>query len=211
MSGEPVKGDPAGDRAGEVARLQALFGTLRSGGRDAPQALGTIHDICKRRLYASLRARGFTRDEANDIMQTAFLKLVERTETLEDIQNPLAFLYRVVSNCANDYLRSKQRRGSTTDIEEADEDEAPTSDGFDDCLERAFAELEKAAPDRGLAVRLAAEGFSGPDIAEALGRTYGAARELLSQARKQFETILFSLCSDYVPANLRLGTSTHGA
>ncbi|MFA6162030.1 MAG: RNA polymerase sigma factor [Methylobacter sp.] len=48
-------------------------------------------------------------ETASDILQDAFLRLIH-ADTKNDLKNPRAFLYKVVSNLAIDYLRSSNRR-----------------------------------------------------------------------------------------------------
>ncbi len=48
-------------------------------------------------------------ETASDILQDAFLRLIH-ADTKNDIKNPRAFLYKVVSNLAIDHLRSSNRR-----------------------------------------------------------------------------------------------------
>jgi RNA polymerase sigma-70 factor (ECF subfamily) len=47
-------------------------------------------------------------DAAEDILQDTYFKLTQ-SETESNIRNPKAFLYRIVSNLAIDYLRKAQR------------------------------------------------------------------------------------------------------
>lgn len=48
-------------------------------------------------------------ETASDILQDAFLRLIH-ADTKSGIQNPRAFLYKIVSNLAIDHLRSSNRR-----------------------------------------------------------------------------------------------------
>ena len=48
-------------------------------------------------------------ETASDILQDAFFRLIH-ADTKNDLKNPRAFLYKVVSNLAIDYLRSSNRR-----------------------------------------------------------------------------------------------------
>jgi len=55
-------------------------------------------------------------ETASDILQDAFLRVVH-SKTPVGIKNPRAFLFRVVSNLAVDYLRNSKRRSARYDDE----------------------------------------------------------------------------------------------
>jgi len=48
-------------------------------------------------------------ETASDILQDAFLRLIH-ADSKNDLKNPRAFLYKIVSNLAIDHLRSSSRR-----------------------------------------------------------------------------------------------------
>lgn len=187
-----------------------LFGALAAGGKRAEQALKRLYDTYARRLLGLLRSKGYTMDEAEEIVQESFLKLFQSSAKLAEVDLPKAYLYRVVMNCATDYLRTKRKADPEIGVDpeelaQASDASSDTSDsqydGFMDCFEAAFSQFEAAAPDRAVVIRLAViEGMSGHELAEAIGRSYGAAREFLSQTRKRFQDLLTDKCGDYLPA-----------
>ena len=187
---------------------QSLFEALAVGGSRAETALRKLYDHYARRLLGLLRGKGFTLEEAEEIVQETFLKLYQAGEKLRDVSAPKAYLYRTAINCSADLLRRKQKSSAEIGVEPAalasaaDDTVGAASqryDGFMDCFESAYDQFESEAPDRALAIRLAViEGMDGRELAEAIGRSYGAAREFLSQTRKRFQAMLESLCGDYV-------------
>ncbi len=181
----------------------ACFRALAAGGAGAERALTTLYDSYARRLLGLLRSKGFAMDEAEEIVQEAFLKLYQVRQNLDAVESPRAYLYRIVINCSTDFLRRKKKADPEIGVEPAELDAhagAEGDDGFIDCLEGALHQFESDAPERALAIRLAViEGMTGKELAEALGRSYGAAREFLSQTRKRFQSLLEEVCSDYLP------------
>lgn len=186
-----------------------LFEALASGGSAAEAALRQIYDRYAKRLFGLLRSKGFVAEEAEEILQEAFLKLFRNADRADSIEAPKAYIYRTVINCGNDLLRKKQRAADETNVDEktlesylhnegASADDA--NDGFVDCLAAAYARFERQSPERGLVIRLAViEGMSGKEVAATIGRSHGAMREFLSQTRKKFQELLVELCGDYVP------------
>ena len=185
-----------------------LFEALAAGGSGAEQALRTLYDQYARRLLGLLRSKGFTLEEAEEIVQESFLKLYQAGAKLGDVDAPKAYLYRTVINCSADYLRRKQKSAAEVGVEPTElaaaadggvSADAGEHHGFMDCFEAAYDHFESSAPERALAVRLAIiEGMDGRELAAAIGRSYGAAREFLSQTRKRFQALLQDMCGDYV-------------
>ena len=155
-----------------------------------------------------LRGKGFALEEAEEIVQETFLKLYQSASNFRDVESPKAYVYRVVLNCANDFLRRQRKADPEVAVEPgeieraADVREVTDSsafDGFMDCFEAAYSRFENDAPESAFVVRLAiVEGMSGKELAVAIGRSYGAAREFLSQTRKKFQALLSRMCSDYM-------------
>lgn len=191
------------------AELSELFAAITRGGADAENAVAKLYDAYARPLLRFQRSRGFTLEEAEDIVQDGFLKLFLAGEKLLNVEAPRAYLYQTMLHAGHDLLRRKQRsaKEQTVEpdvlIETAEATSMPDNDGFDgfeDCLEAAFARFEADSPDRATAVLLGIEGFSGQEIADVLERTYKAAREFLSQSRKRFRLLVDEMCGEYRPA-----------
>lgn len=179
------------------------FAGLAAGGSAAERALESLYDEYARRLLGLLRSRGFMMEEAEEILQEAFLKLYQAGPTLADVEAPKAYLYRTAINCSTDFLRRKKKAELEIGVEPGQLDsmaEPPSEDdGFMDCLQGALEHFEDEAPERALAIRLAViEGMTGQELADAIGRSYGATREFLSQTRKRFQALLQELCGDYL-------------
>ena len=188
------------DNAADLAH----FASLAAGGAAAERALTALYDEYARRLLGLLRSKGFMIEEAEEILQEAFLKLYQARHKLADVETPKAYLYRTVLNCSTDFLRRKKKAEPEIGVEpdQLDSAAAPQSEdeGFVDCLQGALVQFEAEAPERALAIRLAViEGMTGQELADAIGRSYGAAREFLSQTRKRFQSLLQELCGDYLP------------
>ncbi len=190
--------------------LVDVFRAIAGGGVDAENALAALHDAYARRLLGFVRSRGFTLEEAEDVVQESFLRMYRAGARLRDVESPRAYLYRTVQNCASDLLRQKRKAEKELAVEPdalVGLSEAKASreedryDGLGDCLDAAFTRFETEAPDRAFVIRLAVvEELNGREVAAALNRSYGAAREFLSQSRIRFRRLVSELCGEYLHA-----------
>jgi RNA polymerase sigma-70 factor (ECF subfamily) len=139
-------------------------------------------------LYNFLRRS--TRDEAaaEDLLQEVFVRLTREVEAGRDPQHLRGWLYRVASNLAISRGRrrttvlgwmNRHGRSAAGEFEESPETGYLRNERAS-LLEAALATLPIEAR---TALQLSADGFSGEEIAAAIGRTHGATRTLLSRAR----------------------------
>lgn len=132
-------------------------------------------------------------DLANDAVQTAFMRLVERGST-RDVER--AWLYTVATNSALEEFRSSSRRRQLLD---ANPGRAPVADPPRDPQERAEA-ADRESRARGALMTLSAkersallmreEGFSHREIADSLGTTTGSVGTLIARALIKFSEAL---------------------
>lgn len=167
----------------------------------ARRALLELYEACAPDLFASLRVRRVGPADAADIVQEAFLKIWSSRTTLPADANPKAYAWCVTRNAWIDRFRSDRARAARTDAfasEGEAQPHAPPSDADGvDCLERAFEEFRAREPDRAHAIELVAvQGFDHHELADALGRTKGAAREFLSQSRRAFSRLYADRCGE---------------
>jgi len=132
-----------------------------------------------------------TRDTvvAEDLLQEAFLRLTRETRAGRAPDNVRAWLYRVGANLATSRgrrvscaLRALVRIGSsggTTRLDDAPETGYLQREGRA-ALVGALADL---SPDARAALLMSSEGFSGAEIAAAIGRSDAATRTLLCRTR----------------------------
>ena len=132
-------------------------------------------------------------DLAADLTQETFVKAFRACDSLEDAGRARAWLYQIAGRTALDELRhrrvirfipwSGQSRGSAASAEDL-----ALRDRLSAELERALARL----PDRQRQALLLAElhGFSGLELAAALGVSHQAARALLTRSRESLRQAL---------------------
>jgi RNA polymerase sigma-70 factor (ECF subfamily) len=123
---------------------------------------------------------------AEDVTQEAFLRLMAEVSSGRIPDSIPAWLFRVASNLiisrgrrqtsANRWLRSIAR----PEVEDETPERTTIRRETHAAVEAALAEL---APDARVALLLAAQGFSGREIAETIGRSEIATRTLMCRAR----------------------------
>jgi RNA polymerase sigma-70 factor (ECF subfamily) len=132
------------------------------------------------------------RDVADDLVQESFLRLVKEISAGRNPDNLAAWLYRVCSNLA----LSRGRHASVTQrflrAARSGPDEPPADI---ETLRREtngalLAALATVPADARAALLMAAHGFSGREIAEAIGRSEMATRTLMFRAREKLRIVL---------------------
>ena len=189
---------------------EQCFAAIAAGGAGARKAIGALYERHARRMLGTLRGWGLSPDDASDVLQEVFVKLA-RLKTA--VQHPRAYLATTLRNSFVDFLRGRNPEVNESVLQTGDEDAeesfiermpAPESGdaelGLRDCLARALEAFRTRNPEGARAIYLAVvEELSRQELAEVLGRTYGATREFLSQCMRKFEGLVRQICPDYVP------------
>jgi RNA polymerase sigma-70 factor (ECF subfamily) len=121
--------------------------------------------------------------DAEDVLQTVFLRLVRRNANADAVENEESYLRRAAINAALDVIRSRQ---ATPTVELSDLPmEIPQNDAGDlrQALRRALAQL-KPRPAEIFALRFL-EGFSNPQIARMLGISQVLVAVIVHRTRQQ--------------------------
>ena len=128
-------------------------------------------------VYRLAYARTGSREDAEDVMQEVFLRLLRAGPSFADEAHARAWLIRVAANCAADLLRLPWRRR-----EEALDGELPAPERPE---RGAVTEAVLALPARyRIPIHLHYfEGLSVAEIARATGRREGTVKSLLFRAR----------------------------
>jgi RNA polymerase sigma-70 factor (ECF subfamily) len=142
-------------------------------------------------VWRVLRRRGLGPADADDAAQQVFLIATDRLGDIV-VGSERAFLFRTAAHVAAKAQRSIGRRRETSGLQTADEPgELPMADDLLDrrrareLLDRILAELPEDLS--ATLVLFEIEGFSAPEIAEALGVPVGTVASRLRRARAEVE------------------------
>jgi RNA polymerase sigma-70 factor (ECF subfamily) len=175
---EPVGTSPLEPVDAAIARRTAL----------ADAAIATAWADHHEELYAFLVRTTRDPETAEDLLAEAFLRLTREVRADRGPDNIRAWLYRVAANLATSRGRriaaslrwlTKARPGVADPVADPVEAGYLHREGRSELL----GTLAELGPDARAALLLSAEGFSGPEIAAAIGRTEAATRTLLCRTR----------------------------
>lgn len=161
----------------DIRRVQALEDVFR---QHAPM------------VYRTARAITGSTDEAEDIVQTVFLRLLKGDYAANLRANLKGYLYRAAVNLSLDTLRARRRRAFIRDLDRV-EAAAPAATSFDDVaqwLDRALAHLDPSSLEI-LTLRYVHD-YSDGEIARLLGTSRGAIALRLFRLRRRLKTLLRS-------------------
>ena len=150
------------------------------------------YDQNQRRLTSFAYALTRDADVADDLVQETFLRLVKEHAAGREPDNVTAWLYRVCANLAT----SRGRRGVVARrfLERRPAEETEVAAEIEilrhETGEALVAALAILPHDARTAVVMAAQGFSGREIADALGRTETSTRTMMFRARERLRTFL---------------------
>lgn len=171
---------------------QALLAALR---QREPEAFTQLFDLYSDKVYRLAYSQLENEDEAEGVVQDAFLRLFERLDQFEGRSKLSTWLYRVAYNLCQDRLRKRRPLLSLDEENEDDDLPAPTVFiDWEELPERYLSATEVSAElDRAIAalppklktvfMLREMEGLSTLECAEVLGISSSAAKVRLHRAR----------------------------
>jgi len=152
---------------------------------DVTPSVLAIYDAHHRELASFIAAIERDPRAAEDILSETFLRLIEAIRRGRTPDQPRAWLYRVAANLVVDGGRHRSVVGRVLGRLVDHRTEPPPEDSFlrGEMQREVWAALASLSVDSRTALLLAAHGFSGREIADALGRTELATRSLICRAR----------------------------
>jgi RNA polymerase sigma-70 factor (ECF subfamily) len=140
------------------------------------------------------------RQEAEDVVQTIFLRLLGRDRPPDIWQNPRAYLHRSAVNISINILHQRGRQVSDATIETSIDDRGPSQEQQFASIEvqawfrRALAQLNSRAAE--IFILKHVEGYDNAEIAKLLGTTRGTVAVTLFRARVQLKKSIRTLIGD---------------
>lgn len=130
-------------------------------------------------------------EDAEDVVQTVFLRLLRRGMPSEFQRNPKGYLYRAAINQSLNIIRTRQRH-PTTDLEQVEIPAVPAETNSDQTIHRklyeAIAELRPQTAE--IVILKYMHDYSDFDIAKLLGKSRVTIAVRLHRARAQLRKLL---------------------
>ena len=143
-------------------------------------------------LRAFLIRRTANPVEAEDLLQTVFLKALQQGKKFCDMEQPRAWLYQVARNTLIDHYRTAHPHEELSDQLSAFEQQDEPVEALSACLPRTLSEL--GDEDREIITRCDLEGMPQAEFAKMKGIGLSAAKSRLQRARKKLKATLKSNC-----------------
>jgi len=192
--------DPVSERVPSFARVINMSTESIS-----PEARATTPDVVSRlvashaRFLAFLERRVASRQAAEDILQEAFVRALDRGESLRSDESAQAWFYRLLRNAIIDHYRRKgvERRALDRVAAEPEHDAASSADAelhttVCDCMSDLIETLKPEYAEALRKVDLAQDGLT--SYAKALGITNNNASVRLHRAREALHKQLILSC-----------------
>lgn len=159
--------------------------------------IASTYDAHQRELYSFALRSTSDPENAADLLQEAFTRLIIEVEAGRTPDNVRAWLYRVIANLiASGGRRATVARRQLGALVNDDIDEGPEPAYLDQerrsDLEIVLGELDEAER---TALVMAANGFKGIEIADAIGRSSNATRTMMCRSRVHLRQRLASMGS----------------
>jgi RNA polymerase sigma-70 factor, ECF subfamily len=133
-----------------------------------------------------------SRQDAEDVVQTIFLRLIRRDVPPALRKSPKAYLYRAAINESLNIIRSRKRHEFTDDMDSLEALSTPSGDNPHDELQRsmveAMAQLNPAALE--ILILRYEHNYSDAEIANMLGKSRGTIAVTLFRTRARLKKLL---------------------
>jgi RNA polymerase sigma-70 factor, ECF subfamily len=172
----------------EVLRRRTLQSVLEEPAIAIPNELEQIFHAHNGLVFRTAYRITANAGDAEDVLQTVFLRLVRREGKAAPLENSESYLRRAAINASLDIIRSRQA-DHTVPLPEGDADSTQATTGQADvsglrqALARAMAQLQPRAAEV-FALRFL-EGFSNREIAAELGISQISVAVIVHRARQQ--------------------------
>ncbi|MGH2674164.1 MAG: RNA polymerase sigma factor [Actinomycetota bacterium] len=147
---------------------------------DGPRAFEEFFEENRRRLFGALCAITGSRDEAEEILQDAFLRLWERWDRVSMVEDPVGFLFRTAINVFRNRLRRARVAVRKTLTPGPSTDDLAAVESRSDLI----STLRGLTPQQRAALVLTGYlGYSSEEAARVLGVRASTVRALATQGR----------------------------
>lgn len=177
---------------------EGTLAVASEGGAVCPSALAATLEGHREAFLAFLRSRLPPGDDAEDVLQKALLRAVEKAATLREAESVVPWFYRVLRRALADaYARRADDERRLSGLDEAWDEMAPEAVELCKCTVGLLRSLRSDYAD--ILRRVDVEGESLSDVARASGITANNATVRLHRARKALREAVIACCGTESP------------
>ena len=134
--------------------------------------------------------------DADDILQNAFVKIIENSDKVNKANNLKQYLYGIVKNATADHFRKK--KPTSVEISEqikfTEQEEQSLNTTISNCCIRPFIEQLPAKYKEALLIA-EFENVSQKELAKQLGISYSGAKSRVQRAREKLKQTILNCCA----------------
>ena len=158
------------------------------------QDCGFIYTQYRDKVFGFVRSKIFNQTEAEDIVQTVFLKVYSNLDQYDETKASLStWIYTITRNTVYDYLKEKRDHPVLELIDNTGDSAEEPDDSIlnNEALEELACALEKLPQNqRDIIILLYYKDLDRRKVAEMFGMTYGQLRYLHDKAMKRLGELL---------------------
>ena len=168
------------------------------------RAISFLYDELAKKFIGHLYKRGISSVDADDIIQNVFLKIAEKPKLIAKADRIHPYIWRIFFNAFNEFLRGIQSSHQEESLDNVHQKQTLGTYVNNDlllenCMGEAMNSLRKRSYDEALVIELSTiNGWGLKEVAVFMDKTYGAAREYVSQARKKLQELIIKFCGEDV-------------
>lgn len=155
-----------------------------------------IWDAFHQGLFRFIIARVNNRADAEDILQTVFLKIHHHTGQLQEQERLAGWVFRIASNAITDHHRAKRKHvgyePDTAELADVTMDEDETMEIFSACV-RGFVQILDT-PYREAIVLTEFEGMTQAEAAKHVGMSVSGMKSRVQRGRQQLKGLIEACC-----------------
>lgn len=150
-----------------------------------------------RSLRTFVRGKVRSNDDAEDILQNIFIKILANVDKLNEEERLTGWVYTIAHNTIIDYYRSKAIRANT-ELDEYLESSLPDPEATDPTkgLDQCMTTMINLLPDeyRDIIVESEINGMKQKDLADKYGMPYPSLRSRVQRGREKLKQLFYDCC-----------------
>ena len=184
-----------------------IISLIRQGTRTShEEALQTLYDRWAVQMKSFFLSQGASEKDLEDIFQDTVVKIWRGADNYSGQGEARSWMWAIARNVLTDYQRKHFGRAEHVPMNGDEDDPDPPAppmkdEDASDCVEQGIDAFAIKDPERAYALQLWVAEVDVRDIADRLGRSYGATRQFLTECRKKLKPFV-EPCLEYLEGEL---------